>query len=279
MKEKALDFYTENYQYAVKENKESPAEEQVGMDAIIQWTLNETAKKFFDPWVNAARRQKSYLRKGLFMNDMMPKKFIDRVKRLNEALPYFPVADSLKPCQSLPEDEVIDILDGAKKGEWHITMMSQGKRPDAFETIEEAQEYYTQLYCADKLMKKLSSTSKKDSNKKKRKHPSKENGKGKPCEHCGKKGHLSKDCWTLEKNKRHRPNNYKSKKTYTSSETANMIKTLFKSMKDTELNCKCKVQFKKESEEDNFMAQLKKLTSSASGNSSVSSASSTNSDN
>ena len=58
-----------------------------------------------------------------------------------------------------------------------------------------------------------------------------------------------------------------------------MIKTLFKSMKDTESKRKRKVQFEKESEEDNFMAQLKKLTSSASDNSSVSSASSTNSDN
>ena len=50
-------------------------------------------------------------------------------------------------------------------------------------------------------------------------------------------------------------------------------------MKDTESKSKRKVQFEKETEEDNFMAQLKKLTSSASDNSSVSSASSTNSDN
>ena len=45
----------------------------------------------------------------------------------------------------------MDILDYAKKVEWHITVLSQGKRPHAFDSIAAAVECCKQLHDADKL--------------------------------------------------------------------------------------------------------------------------------
>ena len=85
---------------------------------------------------------------------MNPEKFADRLKKLNKYLLYFPTREGQNSTQ-LAEDELINIMDNAKKVYWHITMLSQGRRPDTFETLEEAEECYKQLYQADQMRKTL----------------------------------------------------------------------------------------------------------------------------
>ena len=47
------------------------------------------------------------------------------------------------------------MLDNAKRFEWHLTMLAQGKDPESFDTLEDALQYYRQLYQADQMFTKL----------------------------------------------------------------------------------------------------------------------------
>ena len=49
------------------------------------------------------------MRKHLYMGDMNPEKFADRLKKLNKYLLYFPTKEGQNSTQ-LAEDELIDIL-------------------------------------------------------------------------------------------------------------------------------------------------------------------------
>jgi hypothetical protein len=121
----------------------------------LKWELdmavNDLAKKIFgSDWETAVRRQKGYMRKHLAMGNSNPEEFGDRLIKLNRYLRYFPKkidsnSKMLIEWPILPEDELVDILDSAKKPEWHLTMLSQGRRPETFESVAEAIMYYKQL--------------------------------------------------------------------------------------------------------------------------------------
>ena len=196
---------------------------------ILDFVLNDLAKFYFGrngEWKTAYRVQKSYLRKHLYMGDMSPDKFIDRVLKLNRMLAYFPYDDTdLCAPASLEEDEIIDILDSAKKLEWHAKMLEMGRAPHSFNDVEEARAFYNNLYSADSFRKRSglagapagSEKTKKvpgaeagrpgGSNGRKRKKPAVKDGPA--CTHCGK-SHDSDTCWTLAKNKDKRPEWFKS---------------------------------------------------------------------
>ena len=207
--------------------------------------------------------------KHLYMGDMNPEKFADRLKKLNKYLLYFPTKEGQNSTQ-LAEDELIDIMDNAKKFDWHIIMLSQGRRPDTFKTMEEAEACYKQLYQADQMRKTLTKAQNKgNTGEKKRKRD--HNGDGgnadkfkNKCPHCGKCSHKPDDCWSLEKNKNKHPknsnhnngsaSNQQQQKTFTTEEVNAMIAGLpcFKELKE-------KGQKRKIDDDDsikNFMAQL-----------------------
>ena len=118
-------------------------------------------------------------------------------------------------------------------------MLAQGKSPDTFDSIEDAKQYYKQLWQADKFtenhsnLKKSGDKPSKKNNKRKRAKADATN-KDKKCEHCGKQGHNSDDCWTLDKNKNKRPKRFKtekSEKKYSKEETAHMFTMMWKAAK------------------------------------------------
>ena len=84
-----------------------------------------------------------------------------------------------------------------------MTMLAQGKRPESFTTVEEAVEYYKQLYTADILDQNLKT---KTTNTKQKKEQTKT---GRPrkkqrtlCPHCKKFGvHTPEECRENPKNK------------------------------------------------------------------------------
>ena len=212
--------------------------EPVDLNVALERALNDVAKKFFEGWETAVRKQKSYMRKNLFMGNMDPEKFFDRVEKINDDLPYFPTRDGRRRPHKLDIDELIDIADSAKKMEWHLIMMSQGRRPDTFETLEEAKEYYKALYAADQLrqvtQKSEGNTGKNKRGKKRGANDSDKKKSHAVCSHCGKPGHKSDECWTLDKNKKKRPRHFKTgkkEKTYTKEETVNMMNMMWSSMR------------------------------------------------
>lgn len=122
----------------------------------LEMAVNDVAKHVFGSnWETAVRRQKGFLRKHLTMGDSNPREFGNRLAKINRYLNYFPkktdsTTNLIYPTE-LPEDELVDILDSAKKPEWHLMMLSQGKSPESFESVAEALVYYEQLYLHDCL--------------------------------------------------------------------------------------------------------------------------------
>ena len=98
-------------------------------------------------------------------------------------------------------------------------MLAQGKKPHSFETVEEAVEYYKQMYASEDLKRKLLGSldkEEKPTGKPKTKRKRKDtDGDDKPpkkkarCSHCNKPGHEEDQCWT--KNPELRPSWMKQK--------------------------------------------------------------------
>ena len=140
------------------------------------------------------------MRTCIYIGNQNPKNVIERVKWMNEAFQYFPTTEQFGPAREMPDDEIIDCIDNAKKLDWHIIMMAQGKRPDSFEKLDDAQEYYEQLYRTDVMKKAMESPTK--SKDKKRKSSS--SSVAKKCGICGLMNHTTKDHKTPEQLKNER---------------------------------------------------------------------------
>ena len=243
---KAKERYVGCYNSRNATNSALPNRDRYSDEEVLNLVVNDTAKKYFSTqcdWSNAYRYQKAYMRKNLFIGDMDPDVFCDRLEKMNGMLPYFPVFDDANDPAKLDDDELCDILDSAKKPEWHITMMSQGMRPHSFESFENAKTYYKQLWNAEQFAEKMTpkweknarDNPKRSVKRHRRDHSDEEDGSGsteKPkCAHCGKI-HKSDNCWSLSKNKNKRPKSWnknekraddRSKDTFTTDEVSAMI--------------------------------------------------------
>ena len=240
-------------------NRNAPTEEALSQEEILQLVINDVAKKYFPQWETAVRYQKHYMRTSLFIGDKDPDKFFDRVREMNDSIKYFPYDERRRsqPYDKLDEEEIIDLANGAKKLEWHIQMMSQGKNPVSFETIEECKTHFKQLYEADRMIKTINGTDKESKKGRKRKNSTDKPKKKKPCKHCGKFHKESDDkCWTLPENKNKRPRNFKNdpskkKKFYSQEETANMMTMIFKNLKKNDDTQKKNIKKRKVSSDEN----------------------------
>lgn len=270
LKDKAKEAYTQSFNEHTSANVLKPVADRLTDTQILVLVINDTAKAFFPNWQTAARQQKSYMRTCLYMGDSEPKKFLKRIVQMNEMFKYFPFRDGYNVPAPLAEDELLDIADSSKKLEWHLTMLSQGKRPDTFETLLEAEEYYTQLYNADIMKRKFASSANDsdDDSPKKKKHKSAGRGdnadkkKKAVCKHCGRDNHRSEDCRTLPQNANKRPgfkfSPKQKEKTYTKDQTANMFTKVYESLKAKEKKekAKNKRKVKFDDNEDSYMAAL-----------------------
>ena len=280
---KAKDYFRYYLNARTVENNAKEEDDQEDGNVVLQHVLNDVARKIFgNEWKIAARTQKTYMRNNLHIEDKNPEVFYDRLKELNRYLPYFPYRDGQAPPDTLPEDEIMDILDRAKKIDWHVTMLSQGRRPESFEDAESLVEYLKQLYAADKLAKAISGSEK---SKDKRKRPSDSENKNererkrarggknksdrtKPCTHCGK-WHPAPDhmCWSKDGNQKEKPTgenknkneNNKWKRQY--KQFANYMEAMAKKEKESKKNKKKEATDSDEettcSEFDNNMARLR----------------------
>ena len=73
-----------------------PEPDRLDMDDLLLLVINDTAKKYFShdcDWSNAYRYQKAYMRKNLYMGDMNPENFCERLSKINRMLTNFPFTD------------------------------------------------------------------------------------------------------------------------------------------------------------------------------------------
>ncbi len=168
---------------------------------------------------NAYRRQRNYLRYHLFMMDMSLSDFRTELRRQNQFLRYFPVPDGRESSDMIPDDELVDIVDRAKRIEWQRDLLVANIDPYSL-TLDEYYRYLEKLKVKHALDKSLKEASKRRGDpsdvettkpraKKKSKTDHKPSKMSKApqkrdaaCKHCDKWHQLPDDkCWSLEKNK------------------------------------------------------------------------------
>jgi hypothetical protein len=86
-------------------------------DDLFREAIKKLGVDYF-PSVHAYRRQRNYLRYHVFMMDTSLSDFKAELPRQNNSLKYFPVPDDCEYCKVLPDDDLVEILDRAKRVEW-----------------------------------------------------------------------------------------------------------------------------------------------------------------
>jgi hypothetical protein len=263
--------YTHNYNHYHTATNALPEEERGSDNDILKLVINVTAKSFFDSWDNAVREQHQYMRQNLFLGDMKPSLFIERLKRMNRFLAYFPRANIFEDANvMINKEQLITIVHHASHGIMQLQLQQAGKSVTDFDTLDELKVFFNQQHDCDRLKERILQLEEKESSddggngkkkKKNRKRKSKnggndnennakeggkkKNGSRSKCSHCGKFGHRDEDCWTLAKNEKKRPANFqstnammakKAKKDstqalFTSEQVSAMMKTVMASLK------------------------------------------------
>jgi hypothetical protein len=100
--------------------------------------VNETAKLFFRSWDSSIQEQQQYMRQNLFLGDMMPSVFIERLKHMNKFLKYFPRAETVdKNSVLIPEEQLITIVHHALHGIMQFQIQRSGKTINEFKTLDQ----------------------------------------------------------------------------------------------------------------------------------------------
>jgi len=142
--------------------------------------LDKVAKEFF-PVKHAYRRQCFYLRYHLYISGKFGvREFMARLHRINACIPYFPRKNGVNGrvvCTRLPDDELCDILNLAKKPEWTIKMLEANQDPYDYD-LHGLTEYLERLETATAIQAKNASTTKKDDNNNSNSKRKRNNGNG-----------------------------------------------------------------------------------------------------
>jgi hypothetical protein len=187
-------------------------------EEMFSEAIERLGRRYFDSDY-AYRRQRNYLRYHVFMLDMNYKEFKEELLRQNTYLRYFPIPPDRETCEPFDDDELVEIVDRAKRIEWQRDLLTANLDPYSM-TLDEYSQYLEKLevkYNMDKEMRREFDKKRKhqdgdngdkNSAKKKPKKPdhSKQKGNGnkrdKACAHCNKFHPAPDDqCWSLEKNK------------------------------------------------------------------------------
>ena len=195
-------------------------------DVELEGHFNEAIERLgldYFPSVNAYRRQRNYLRYHVFMIDMSLSDFRAELRRQNNFLKYFPIPNEGVACESLSDDELVEIVDRAKRVEWQRDLLTANIDPYAL-SLDDYYRYLEKLEVKHNIDKALREDKKRKAdrhdgdsphpNKRSKKDKRGDNKKGKgeftrekPCVHCDKMHRVPDDkCWSLEKNKKQRKN-------------------------------------------------------------------------
>ena len=220
--------------------EDDPDDEQAEDYDEFEEILERMGRHYF-PTNHAYRRQKNYLRYHVFMMDMPFKDFKAELIRQNQYLRYFPQMNA--EIEVLSEDELVEIIDRAKRVEWQRDLLTANIDPYGM-SLDEYSAYLEKL----EVKHKIDNEMRKEAHKKKRASssegstgPSPKKKKGikptnertNPCKHCGKM-HLApdNDCWSLKSKKEKRPGSAKKgEKLFTNLQLEQVYKALEKRAK------------------------------------------------
>jgi hypothetical protein len=226
---RAKEIYVAIYNRVNLANNQKAIEDQSSDAEVLQMVVNETAKSFFSSWDTAIQDQQQYMRQNLFLGELKPSVFIERLKRMNKFLKYFPRADLDIDEDDLliSEEQLITIVHHASHGIMQLQIQRSGRTINEFKTLDDLKVFFDQQHECDLLEKRIlkgeehgKDHKKEKKNKKAKRRKKNDNddadnaGKNdrkppaKPtCKICGKIGHREENCWTSEKNAKKRPAN------------------------------------------------------------------------
>jgi hypothetical protein len=204
---------------------------------LLDAAFNKVAHKVFKDPENAYRNEVNYLKHHAIMDEGAdPTRWIDRLKWVSAALPYFPrdVSKRKQPYNALYEEQLVDII--ARAVPVTVTLelaRNHHMRLQDCESVKDATIKLVRVHDSLALQARIGeaarglgkskrnrdSDTEEDGPRRKRTRRGKGRGKDdgpkkgpKPCPHCGKNHANHDSCWTLPKNKDKAPANWKKKK-------------------------------------------------------------------
>jgi hypothetical protein len=154
---RAKEVYMAYYNLINLANNQIENDEQLSDAEVLQVVINETAKAFFDSWEAAIQDQQQYMRQNLFLGKLKPSVFIERLKRMNKFLKYFPRADlSLGEDKLLiGEEQLITIVHHASHGIMQLQIQRAGQTINEFKMLDDLKVFFEQQYECDMLEKRI----------------------------------------------------------------------------------------------------------------------------
>jgi hypothetical protein len=150
---RAKEVYIANYNRINLPNNQKEIDEQSSDAEVLQIVINETAKAFFNSWDTAIQDQQQYMRQNLFIGELKQSVFIERLKRMNMFLIYFPRDDlSLDEDKLLiSEEQLITIVHHASHGIMQLQIQRSGRTINKFKTLDELKVFFDQQHECDML--------------------------------------------------------------------------------------------------------------------------------
>ena len=203
------------------EGSEKKFTEKKVTDALKKVTL-----KAFNNDRHAYRRQVQYMRYQLYFTTTNFKTFEHRLKQLNKYLKYFPIPPGKRDIKSLPDDQLIEIIDNSKPLEYHQQMLQNNYDPYD-KSLEEFVQYIERLEASAKIgsaiskrMTNTSSTGRKGQKRTNKQKSNEEENKLHKCKYCKKMvTHEPDKCWEKPGNEQLKPNWMKKRRTTTGQKT------------------------------------------------------------
>ena len=181
-------------------------------DALAKVTL-----KVFSNDRHAYRRQVQYMRYQLYFTTTNFKHFEHRLKQLNKYLEFFPIPPGKRDVKSLPEDQLIEIIDNSKPLEYHQQMLQNNYDPYD-KSMEEFSQYLERLEASHKIGTAIHKANKGTNSsiptkRKRKERTEKAENKLHKCKYCKKMvTHEPQDCWEKPGNEDNKPNWMKKRK-------------------------------------------------------------------
>jgi hypothetical protein len=167
---RAKEIYQRNYNHFNAANNAIPIEDQASDAEVLKVVVNETAKSFFDSWDTAVQEQQQYMRQNLFIGDSKPSVFIERLKRMNKMLQYYPRANVFDDDNVfIEEEQLISIVHHVSHGIMQLQIQRAGRTINEFKTLEDLKVFFTQQHDCDMLEKRILTRDSNNKNKKQKK--------------------------------------------------------------------------------------------------------------
>ena len=234
----------------------------------VEAALGAVALKAFKNDPHAYRRQVQYMRYHLYFTTSNFTPFLHHLRQMNQFLRFFPVPPQKKKVKSLPDDQLIEIIDNAKPLEYHQQMLQNNYDPFD-KSLEAFAQYIERLETSAKIgntlkTKQTSSTGNSRGKKREKSGTSTEKERSTRkltyCKYCEKKvAHDPKECFfnpankkkREEKSKRWKSNHQKQAPTFTGEQLNFLIQQAHSAGKNKKKGLKKRqVTYKSDSESD-----------------------------